>query len=209
MNIILHSVLHFSARTAPPKKWLREIGFSFLLAVMAPCGILAEDDNHSPPKPVLRTEVTSRVPVQLQSDGWMIYRNPRFGFLLPVPPGLGSVAPPTNGDGQAFTSADGLITLTGSGWRNEDGYRLEESWISETEVAGRTITYQRKEKDWYVISGVKSNGDAFYSRFISDEHYIAQWSIAYPFSQEKMVIPWIERISRDYDPRLGTGEEAN
>lgn len=81
--------------------------------------------------------------------------------------------------------------------------------MHETGVVGRTISYQRKEKDWYVISGVDSKGIAFYSRFVADEHYIAEWRITYPISQEKWVIPWIERISRDYDPRLGSGEEAN
>ena len=209
MNIIPLSVPHFAARTAPRQMCLHALGVFCLLAEIAPCRLLAEDDNPSSPKPVPSQAVGSRVPVLLQGDGWMTYRNPRFGFHLPVPPGLGSNTPPTNGDGQSFTSTDGLITLTGSGWRNEDGYRLEESWMRETGVAGRTITYQRKEKDWYVISGVDSKGIAFYSRFVADERYVAEWEITYPISQEKMVIPWIERISRDYDPRLGSGEEAN
>lgn len=209
MKIPTLYVLHFAPRAARPHKSLRHFGVFCLLAGMASGGLLAEDDNQGSEPFGPRPDEVWQVPVLLQSDGWMIYRNPRFGFLLPVPPGPGSDTPPTNGDGQSFTSTDGLITLTGSGWRNEDGYRLKESWMHEWGVEGRKITYQRKEKDWYVISGVDSNGRAFYSRFVADQHYVAEWEITYPISQEKKVIPWIDRISRDYDPRLGSGEEAN
>jgi hypothetical protein len=61
------------------------------------------------------------VPVELGADGWLSYRNPRFGFILPVPPGMKALRPPENGGGQSFTTMDGKVRVAGWSSFNVEG----------------------------------------------------------------------------------------
>lgn len=149
-----------------------------------------------------------QVPVTLGKDGWMLYENPRFGFVIPVPPGMQALRPPDNGGGQAFTSADGKITLTSYGSHNVDNMGdVEANWKDELAAKGRTITYKRKEDGWYVISGVMDNGTGFYTRYEADKEHSAGWSLTYPRKDEKRCAALVERIAKGYEARLGKGQD--
>ncbi len=149
-----------------------------------------------------------QVPVTLGKDGWMIYENPRFGSIIPVPPAMVPLRPPDNGDGQAFVSPDGTVVLTVYGAFNVDGNGdLEARWQADLAEAGRTITYKRKTPGWFVLSGVLPDGTGFYERYTADSKHVAAWRITYPQAQEKKYAPWIERIAKSYQPRLGQGAD--
>ena len=53
------------------------------------------------------------VPLTPGKDGWMVYKNARFGTVLPVPPGMKAQRPPDNGGGQSFATADGKVATVG------------------------------------------------------------------------------------------------
>lgn len=150
-----------------------------------------------------------RVPLALAQDGWKRYENPRFGFVIPVPPGLVAEEPPANGDGQAYTSPDGRIRLAAWGSFNIDGFSdVEERWKEALAVEGRTVTYQRRTAGWFVVSGVEADGTHFYFRHNADANYAAGWFITYPAEAEKEVSAWIERIAKGYEARLGKGADT-
>lgn len=45
------------------------------------------------------------------ADGWSVYGNARFAYLMPLPPGFSAIEEADNGDGGASRSADGTATL--------------------------------------------------------------------------------------------------
>lgn len=146
------------------------------------------------------------VPVELGADGWMAYGNARFGFLLPVPPGMKALRPPDNGDGQIFETLDGKVKLAGWASFNVDGFGdVERRWAEELAKGKRTITYKRKTASWYVVSGVFEDGTGFYTRYTADKDHACGWSITYSQKEEKKYQGWIERIAKEHEPRLGEG----
>jgi hypothetical protein len=153
-------------------------------------------------------EGKSRSLLKPGKDGWSTYENPRFGFLLPVPPGLKPDRPPTNGDGRRFFSADEKVDLIGWGSFNVDGLGdVEERWKSELAQKGRKITYQRKTEKWFVVSGVSNGGTGFYTRYEADQNHCAGWTLTYPQAEEKKYSAWVEMIAKGWQARLGKGED--
>lgn len=149
------------------------------------------------------------VPVELGADGWLAYRNARFGFLLPVPPGMKALRPPDNGGGQAFETLDGKVRLAGWASFNVDGLGdVDRRWAEELAEGKRSITYKRKTGSWYVVSGVDEDGTGFYIRYTADKDHACGWSITYPQKEEKKYQAWIERIAKDHEPRLGEGVDG-
>lgn len=150
-----------------------------------------------------------QIPVTLGKDGWMMYENPRFGFVLPVPPGMKTLRPPDNGDGQAFSSMDGKVELTGWGSFNVENAALVDARYKDALAEeGRTITYKRKTDDWYVVSGVNKNGTGFYEKYTADKNYASGWVMTYPQAEAKKYAAWIERIAKGYEPRFGKGHDS-
>ena len=170
---------------------------SFAVAVSAPCR--AQDENPG-----------WLVPVLLGKDGWMTYQNPRFGFSLPVPPGMKTERPAENGGGQTFTSADGKVSV--GGWAHfnvdNDTQSVEAAFKSELALPGRTVTYKKKTDGWYVVSGVNKDGTGFYIKYAANAKYAAGFSITYPQADEKKYLAWIERVAKDWQPRLGKGGDT-
>lgn len=152
---------------------------------------------------------TWQVPVTVGKDGWLLYHNARFGFVVPVPPGMRPLRPPDNGDGQVFVSADGKVQLTASGGFNVDHFGdVEARWQDALADPGRTLTYKRKTAAWFVISGVTKDGTGFYERYTADHNSCASWSMTYPQAEEKKYAAWIERIAKGYAARLGKGQDT-
>lgn len=139
---------------------------------------------------------------------WQTYKNPRFGMSLPVPPGMTAQRPPENGDGQTFRSADGKAELLTWGSFNIDGIGdVEKRFESALVEPGRTITYKKKTEKWFVISGTRKDGTAFYERYDADKKFCAGWLITYPQADEKSYAPIVERIAKDYSANLGKGTD--
>ena len=159
--------------------------------------------------PAQESNESWHVPVLLGKDGWMVYENARFGFSLPVPPAMKAERPPDNGGGQAFTSADGKVHLTGWAHFNADGAAsVDAAWEEELAAPDRTVTYKRKTDGWFVVSGVNKDGTGFYTKYFADAQYFAAFSISYPQADEKKYQPVIERVAKDFQPRLGKGADG-
>lgn len=136
----------------------------------------------------------------------MFYRNARFGFVLPVPPGMKALRPPDNGGGQAFETLNGKVKLVSWASFNVDGLGdVQRRWEEELAGSERTINYKRKTASWYVVSGVLEDGTGFYTRYTADKSHACGWSITYPQNEEKKYAAWVERIAKEHEARLGQG----
>ena len=80
------------------------------------------------------------------------YLNPRYGFSVDLPAGFKAMAPPENGDGQAYESSDkkGKITVYGSNNISEDSLQAAEA--AHQSACPSKISYRARGKNWFVHS---------------------------------------------------------
>ncbi len=101
--------------------------------------------------------VRSLFPTALAAAGWQPYANARFGFSLEVPQDFRPAAPPANGDGRTFKSADGRSTILGYGHFLAAAGDLagDAGDVAAAETGdGLSVSYQKRTSGQYTISGV-------------------------------------------------------
>jgi hypothetical protein len=112
-----------------------------------------------------------------------MYRNERFGFSLHIPAGLQAAQAPSNGDGMAFVSADGLTRLTASGSNQERKPLSDLMAEAIAAVPGRT-TYKRIGTNWFVLSWQDDNSRQIgYRKEFVGQTSINAVEITYPITQ--------------------------
>ena len=132
------------------------------------------------------------------------YWNARFKYQLDVPASLTAGTPPTNGDGQSFTSSDGQATLLVAGENNvgdaKPGYY---SAILPPDAGKLTITQQDVSGPMTVASGTyQDNGQTmiFYTRdFVGPANgciQFMQWT--YPASQKDIYDPQVAHTAATF-----------
>ena len=132
---------------------------------------------------------------------WRKYTNERFGFVMSYPATLIASRPPDNGAGREFHTADGAFSLSAQAHFLAD-QTLESSWNEELNTPGVTITYKRKAKDWYVVSGVTDEGTEYYHKFWVKAGNWVELAITYPRVQNAKYDKWVEEITKRFVPFL-------
>jgi hypothetical protein len=145
--------------------------------------------------------------VEAQNLDWRPYVNERFGYSIDIPAGfLRPLPPPENGDGLAFESADGQVSVSVFGSNNALAWSFDEYFEAALarEDLGR-VTYQRKDDSWYVLSGYrpaptsKWTGEViFYERVAIDSSgsAISGLLILFPPAMKEFMDPIVTRLSR-------------
>lgn len=75
-------------------------------------------------------------------------------------------------------------------------------WKKELADRGSTVNYKLKKNDWYVISGVNTNGYEFYHQVFFYPTYWVEFEITYPHARHDRYDPWVDRIAQDFVPAL-------
>lgn len=105
------------------------------------------------------------------------YHNNRFGFSVAVPAHFGMDPAPDNNDGRRFFDREGCsVTVYG-------GHNIMDATVaSEMEdmksFSFDSVTYERKEKDWFVLSGFKDDDIIYVKVFVGETLITLQ--ISYP-----------------------------
>ena len=131
--------------------------------------------------------------------GFKDYTNARFGFKISYPATLVASPDPTNGGGREFHSKDKEFSLATSG-HFLNGATLDSMWQEELKLGGN-ITYKKKDKDWYVVSGV-NDGTEFYHKTHVQGGNFASFHITYPHFKSKQYDPIVEKIAKSFVPFL-------
>ena len=146
-----------------------------------------------------------------QDLDWRPYVNERFGYSVDIPAGfLNPLPPPENGDGLAFESADGQVSVSVFGSNNALAWSFDEYFQAALlrEDLGR-VTYQRKAEGWYVLSGYRPAPTAnwtgeviFYERVAIDSRgsAISGLLILFPPALKDFMDPIVTRLSRSLTP---------
>jgi hypothetical protein len=139
------------------------------------------------------------------ASDWKQEVNGRWGFSLTYPGSLIPEPLPTNGAGRRYHSLDREISLAAMGSHTHSdllGESLDGFWQKELGDRGNTVTYKFKKDDFYVISGVNSNGYEFYHKVFFYPTYWVEFEITYPHSKHQRYDAWVERISHEFIPAL-------
>jgi hypothetical protein len=141
-------------------------------------------------------------------DQWKTYVNGRWGFSLTYPPSLIAGPLPTDGAGREFHSASKEVSLSaqGSHIHQDTGETLDGFWRRELSERGETVTYKLNKDNYYVISGVNSNGYEFYHKVFFFTGRWIEFEITYPHAKNNIYDPWVDRIARSFIPSLPDNE---
>lgn len=134
------------------------------------------------------------------------YNNERFAYSIQYPSDLLKMqAPPENGDGRSFVSADGSTRMLVWGEYNAAEKTWQEEYEFELKGFGSKPTYTVFKPGWFVISGLK-DGKIFYQKTLRrtlrqksgnlDVFYT--FTIEYPRSASLKMDPIVKRISASF-----------
>jgi hypothetical protein len=129
----------------------------------------------------------------LAEERWSTYGNARFGVFVDYPASLFTVenAPPDNGDGQSFRTADGQAELAVWGSYNIDNETPEAYLHDKVDLSG--ASYKKAGRDFYAISGTRDQS-IFYQRCnFPKGDVIACFNISYPEADKAK---WDEIVKR-------------
>lgn len=130
--------------------------------------------------------------------GWVTYENDRYGTRLEIPIDIfRPLPPPENGDGRQFVTSDQLASVTVFAAPNADGRTIDELYrTAMTEADGERITYERKARRWFVVSGFRGD-DVFYRKLIlSPDGQVAHTlELVYPAEEKPFFDPLTTRIA--------------
>ena len=129
------------------------------------------------------------------------YTNGRYGFSIDHPTNLIAGIPPTNGDGLAFKSSDGTVSITASGINNVLNETAESLYNKDLSNLKVDPGYKSLLKNAYVISW-EDNGVVYYQyRAVGGNNGSIQgFTIKYPKSQESTYSPMVDRVYKSFKP---------
>jgi hypothetical protein len=142
---------------------------------------------------------------QALASEWKKEVNARWGFSLIYPSSLVPEPMPANGGGRRYHSANQEVSLVTSGSHTHPDISdesLNGFWQKELVDRGDTVTYKVKKDDFYVISGVNTNGYEFYHKVFFYPTYWVEFEITYTHSRRQVYDAWVDRISQGFIPAL-------
>ncbi|WP_080872049.1 hypothetical protein [Oceanobacillus timonensis] len=138
-------------------------------------------------------------------DAYESYENGRFGFSVEYPSTFEADYMPENNDGIEVNDDTATIIASGShASMTEEGSAFVnevesiepyyEGDLAEAEEEGGSISYQRQEDNWYVVS-YHDGTNHIYKKSILGDDYIANLVIEYPADLQEEYEPMVERVS--------------
>ncbi|MFD1064723.1 hypothetical protein [Oceanobacillus locisalsi] len=142
---------------------------------------------------------------EAEEDAYDSYENGRFGFSVEYPSTFEADYMPENNDGIEVNDDTATIIASGSHASiTEEGTAFVnevesiepyyEGELAEAEEEGESISYQRQEDDWYVVS-YNDGTNHIYKKSILGDDYIANLVIEYPADLQEEYEPMVERVS--------------
>ncbi len=135
-----------------------------------------------------------------QGGGYSLYHNTRFGSEISYPSSyFAANPPPDNGDGRKFLSADGQSSFLI--FAQHDVFGLSQDEMMQQDVAGlggKTVTYRKSGRGWYVLSG-NAGGDIFYRKvLIAADSVTHVFEIRYPTALKAAFDPVVAHMAKSF-----------
>jgi hypothetical protein len=141
----------------------------------------------------------------MRGPEYKTYVSAKHGFALTYPTDEFTALPMATPDGFQAVSKDGKARLLAGTIANYDGKTLDEyrAFLIGASYPGAKIHYAPVRETWFVLTGTKADGTAFYQRvnFVCGGRGINSWAVIFPYDEEYVYSTIIEQIHKDY--RLG------
>lgn len=140
-----------------------------------------------------------------RADGWLTYQNDRYGTTIDYPDFFKMQPPPDDDDGRKFKSADGAdFTVSASYAALDFTLATYRDFIVKNLDPGSVITYERRGKDWFVVSGTRDDKIFYEKHLLSHKGEMNEdFVIAYPAARKRIYDPIVTRMAKSL--RSGTG----
>ena len=127
------------------------------------------------------------------------YTNHKYGYVLAWPKQLLTPQGESDaGDGQAFTSKDGRISLAAWAiYNNVLEQTLPEAYQQAMDEPNQAVTYKHLGKDFFVVSGHK-NGKIFYRKTALSNDVQASFEFEYDSTMQNVMDPIIKDIAASF-----------
>lgn len=140
-----------------------------LLTVLCQCNFSTEQAVPSDPENVVDSpkedEVVNEVQQTIEYD---VYVNPRFAYSVKYPTFLTSKIESDNGDGCTF-SDENKSQMKVYAEYNVLGNSLDELESKFSNNIDGPVTSSMKDDNWFVLSGVNTEGNLYYQKVVLDE----------------------------------------
>ena len=124
---------------------------------------------------------------------YTVYRNSRYGFSIEVPSHFVRQTPPTNNDGQSFTSPGGDAVLIVYGSNNiDDSTALDQYKGMVAEKKGK-LGYHVCGDDWFVVTWAEGDDVLFYQKSHVGPGSSNSFILSYPRQKSAYYEPIIKR----------------
>lgn len=134
---------------------------------------------------------------QLYAQSYKSYCNSRFGFCVNYPATFGMGPAPTNNDGREFSDRDGFFMIASGNYNVLENSLTDEMRSQEKDFD--TITYKKRKRNWYVLSGYKNNNIVYIKTYMGRET-IYHLYIRYPIKRKREYDQIVSRISHSFKP---------
>lgn len=133
---------------------------------------------------------------------WTVFLHPRSGYEVPIPPGVSAVGNPETANEPEFQSADRSFQMSAWGGTASDhpSRVMAAEWNAAQGKPNRRITYERRGKTWFVVSGTDVRGIEFYEKLTLRGQQVAFLNITFPRSRMRQYEPWVEQIEDGFRP---------
>lgn len=145
------------------------------------------------------------------ADGYYIYVNSRFAYLLDIPKEFNYVINiPGNNDGIAVASikSNAVLQTNGHYLGTESG---RDRYDNQIRRLGEKVVYSSWQLNYYVISWIEpgdslTHGDLiYYQKVFFDEEYYNQFTIKYPVTKKAYFDSIVNHMEESFIPGWKTG----
>lgn len=144
----------------------------------------------------------------VQAEDWVTSELTRFSVRLTHPPSFKRLKgvweePGFQGSisaGNTDTITDGTMSVILEGQPSYDRRMFEAQWKEELQALGSSVTYKVKRDDWYVLSGVQSDGTEFYNKSWLLPQGGFTFKATYPHARNSIYDPILERMLKRFRP---------
>ena len=134
---------------------------------------------------------------------WETYVNERFGTRLEIPVDIFiPQPPPENGDGRRFETAGGDASVTVFAAYNMGDRSIDELYRATViDAVDERITYERKARRWFVVSGFRGDNVFYRKLILSPDGEVAHTlELVYPADEKPFFDPLTTRIANSMSP---------
>ncbi len=79
-----------------------------------------------------------------------------------------------------------------------DAIYIKDFYVRAIKKSELNITYKIQRNNWFIISGVKSNGNIVYWKRVLGANFISDLYISYPPNRKSLIEPYIATISNSF-----------